>query len=163
MDTKKDTLKNPSLVYPFFSGMLYCTAFQELNLMSKCVKGHDSVTFLIFIDYESKSRAFNPLSSPEGQQEHGSQSNHHGAPHQGLESPAGYYGVTYNVMAEVLLSRYDLFVSHKMLTHVTTNLNSEELEGIYGNRIRSRMREMFNLLVFNQESNDKRNELIRNR
>lgn len=51
-------------------------------------------------------------------------------------------------MAEVLLSRYDLFVSNKMLTHVTTNLNSEELEGIYGNRIRSRMREMFNLIYF---------------
>ncbi|MGN6510925.1 MAG: hypothetical protein ACTHLD_15775 [Chitinophaga sp.] len=74
----------------------------------------------------------------------------------GLESPAGYYGVTYNVMAEVLLSRYDFFVSHKMLTHVTTNLNSEELEGIYGNRVRSRMREMFNLISFNIDSNDKR-------
>lgn len=74
----------------------------------------------------------------------------------GLEQVTTFWGNSCNVMAEVLLTRYDLFVSHKMITHVTTNLNSGELEGRYGDRVRSRMREMFNLVVFNETSVDKR-------
>jgi len=60
-------------------------------------------------------------------------------------------------MAEILLSRYDLFVSRYMRTHVTTNLSATELEGLYGNRVRSRMRKMFNLVFFDSNSLDKRN------
>ena len=45
---------------------------------------------------------------------------------------------------------------NKMITHVTTNLNSQELEEVYGNRLRSRMRAMFNLIAFSCESADKR-------
>lgn len=74
----------------------------------------------------------------------------------GLETPITFWGNSCNVMAEILLSRYDLFISHKMITHVTTNLNSEELEAIYGNRLRSRMRAMFNLVSFHPETTDKR-------
>jgi DNA replication protein DnaC len=59
-------------------------------------------------------------------------------------------------MAEILLARSDLFVSKRMMTHITTNLSASELESIYGNRIRSRMREMFNLVAFDRESKDKR-------
>ncbi len=73
----------------------------------------------------------------------------------GVENNLKYYGNECNVMAEVLLSRYDLLVSHAMRTHITTNLNSSEIESIYGNRVRSRMREMFNLIVFGNGS-DKR-------
>ena len=74
----------------------------------------------------------------------------------GVETTGHYFGQDCNVMAEILLSRYDLFISHKMITHVTTNLNSTELEKAYGNRVRSRMREMFNLIAFNTETTDKR-------
>ena len=74
----------------------------------------------------------------------------------GLE-PLGYhYGNSSNVMAEILLSRYNYFISRRMITHITTNLNSSELESIYGNRIRSRMREMFNQIIFSNTSTDKR-------
>jgi len=59
-------------------------------------------------------------------------------------------------MAEILLARYDLFTTKGMLTHVTTNLSASELEAIYGNRIRSRMREMFNLVAFDKKAKDKR-------
>jgi DNA replication protein DnaC len=55
-----------------------------------------------------------------------------------------------------LLSRYDLFVSRGIPTHVTTNLSASELEEKYGNRLRSRMREMFNLVAFDKNSKDKR-------
>ncbi|MGQ1787508.1 ATPase [Saccharicrinis sp. GN24d3] len=74
----------------------------------------------------------------------------------GIEQPVGYYGNECNVMAEILLSRYDHFVSHNMLTHMTTNLSASELEKLYGNRVRSRMREMFNLVSFDREIKDKR-------
>lgn len=74
----------------------------------------------------------------------------------GLEQTPKYHGNECNVMAEILLARYDLFVTKHMLTHITTNLSASELEGIYGNRIRSRMREMFNLVAFDRNARDKR-------
>jgi energy-coupling factor transporter ATP-binding protein EcfA2 len=74
----------------------------------------------------------------------------------GLEQTPKYYGNECNVMAEILLNRYDLFVSKRMMTHITTNLSASELESIYGNRIRSRMREMFNLVAFDRDTKDKR-------
>ena len=59
-------------------------------------------------------------------------------------------------MAEILLSRYDIFVSKKILTHITTNLSASEIEAIYGNRVRSRLRAMFNLIAFDKSTPDKR-------
>lgn len=62
----------------------------------------------------------------------------------GTEQSLKYYGNECNVMAEVLLSRYERFVSQSIKTHITTNLSATEIEALYGNRVRSRMREMFN-------------------
>lgn len=74
----------------------------------------------------------------------------------GIDSSIKYYGNDTNVMGEILLNRYDLFVNNNMLTHATTNLNADELENLYGNRVRSRMREMFNLISFKNNTPDKR-------
>ena len=74
----------------------------------------------------------------------------------GVEQNAKLYGNDCNVMAEILLDRYDQFVRHGMLTHMTTNLNAEELEQLYGDRVRSRLREMFNLVCFPPEAKDRR-------
>lgn len=74
----------------------------------------------------------------------------------GLEPNFKHFGNEANVMAEILLSRYPLFLHEKMLTHATTNLSSDELEKLYGNRVRSRMREMFNLIAFGDDAIDKR-------
>jgi len=74
----------------------------------------------------------------------------------GAESTFKYYGNQCNVMGEILLSRYDHFISNHMLTHATTNLSASELEDYYGNRVRSRMREMFNLIAFDGGAKDKR-------
>ena len=74
----------------------------------------------------------------------------------GTESALKYYGNECNAMAEVLLSRYDLYVSHRLITHLTTNLSASEIEAIYGIRVRSRLREMFNLIAFDVNSPDKR-------
>jgi DNA replication protein DnaC len=74
----------------------------------------------------------------------------------GTESNLKYYGNECNVMAEILLSRYDLYIHRNMITHTTTNLNSDEIESMYGTRVRSRMREMFNLIAFDKNACDKR-------
>ncbi|MEN7551839.1 ATP-binding protein [Rapidithrix thailandica] len=74
----------------------------------------------------------------------------------GLEPPVRHFGNELNIMAEVLLGRYELFVNQGMLTHATTNLSARELEAFYGNRVRSRLRSMMNLVSFGQEAVDKR-------
>jgi len=74
----------------------------------------------------------------------------------GAESTLKYYGNQCNVMGEILLSRYDHFINNHMITHATTNLSASELENYYGNRVRSRMREMFNLIAFDSLAKDKR-------
>jgi energy-coupling factor transporter ATP-binding protein EcfA2 len=74
----------------------------------------------------------------------------------GTENHLKFYGVECNVMAEILLSRYDQFCLQGLQTHLTTNLTSMDIEEQYGKRVRSRMREMFNLLAFDCGSKDKR-------
>jgi hypothetical protein len=66
----------------------------------------------------------------------------------GAEQSLKYYGNECNIIAEIILSRYDQFISQDMLTHITTNLSASEIETAYGSRVRSRMREMFNLIAF---------------
>lgn len=74
----------------------------------------------------------------------------------GVEPIGRHYGKDCNVMGEILLSRYDLFLECHIKTHATTNLNAQELEERYGNRVRSRMRELFNLIAFSNSTADKR-------
>lgn len=74
----------------------------------------------------------------------------------GVEPSGVHFGKECNVMREILLSRYELFVDFKHKTYATTNLNAAELEERYGIRVRSRMRELFNLVAFDKGSKDKR-------
>jgi DNA polymerase III delta prime subunit len=74
----------------------------------------------------------------------------------GVEKSASYYGNRTNVMGEIILSSYDRFKTNNRLNHITTNLSAKEIEQLYGNRVRSRMREMYNLIPFPNNSKDKR-------
>ena len=74
----------------------------------------------------------------------------------GIEPKGRHYGNECNVLGEVMLSRYEIFQKFRIKTHATTNLNARELELLYGCRVRSRMRQMFNLIAFPKESKDKR-------
>lgn len=82
----------------------------------------------------------------------------------GVEPTGKHFGKECNVIGEILLSRYEMYLKANKLksrglqlkTHATTNLNADELEEKYGNRVRSRMREMFNLISFEADSQDKR-------
>lgn len=49
-----------------------------------------------------------------------------------------------------------IYSSQKLKTHITTNLSATEIEKNYGNRVRSRLREMVNLIAFEKSAQDKR-------
>lgn len=74
----------------------------------------------------------------------------------GVEPTGKFFGKDCNVMGEVLLSRFELLIKYNIRTHATTNLNALELEERYGSRVRSRMRQLFNLIAFKEDSLDKR-------
>lgn len=74
----------------------------------------------------------------------------------GVENNLKYFGNECNVMAEVLLSRYDIYIAKRILTHITTNLSASEIEQHYGSRVRSRLREQCNLIAFDNKAKDKR-------
>ncbi|WP_284651647.1 ATPase [Flavobacterium terrisoli] len=74
----------------------------------------------------------------------------------GTENNLKYFGNECNVMAEILLSRYDIFISKRIPTHLTTNLSASEIETHYGLRVRSRLRQMVNLITYDKNTIDKR-------
>lgn len=74
----------------------------------------------------------------------------------GAEPNGRFFGKDCNVMGELLLSRHELLLQSKIRTHATTNLIADEMEDRYGNRVRSRMRQMFNLVYFDKDTRDKR-------
>lgn len=74
----------------------------------------------------------------------------------GTEDMKKHFGNNSNVMAEVILNRYDGISKLANRTHITTNLTGNDIESIYGNRLRSRMREMFNMISFDKSSPDRR-------
>jgi DNA replication protein DnaC len=74
----------------------------------------------------------------------------------GVEQSIKHFGNECNVIGEILLSRYEYMKINKGKTHATTNLNANDLEKIYGNRVRSRLREMFNVITFPSTTPDKR-------
>ena len=74
----------------------------------------------------------------------------------GVEQTIKHFGNECNTLGEILLHRYDLMVNYGIVTHATTNLDANKLEAVYGNRVRSRLREMFNLVGFEKTSKDKR-------
>jgi DNA replication protein DnaC len=66
------------------------------------------------------------------------------------------YGNVYNLMADVLTSRYELYERHQTKTHLTSNLITEQIGNMYGARITDRLRSMCNLIFFPQNSESKR-------
>lgn len=78
----------------------------------------------------------------------------------GTDTPKKNYGNLKNTMGDILLARYDKLIVHKkispQMTHLTTNLSSDEIETIYGSRVRDRLREMFNWITFDPKSPSRR-------
>lgn len=73
----------------------------------------------------------------------------------GTEDTSANFGNRANVMEQVILSAYDR-VETRGRIHLTTNLTASEIEAKYGSRVRSRMREMFNIVSFPSNAVDRR-------
>jgi DNA replication protein DnaC len=67
----------------------------------------------------------------------------------GTEEIKNNYGNKKNVMADIIMAIYQKKDFSKY--HITTNLNPEEIEQRYGTRVKSRLREMFNVFVLTGE------------
>jgi len=70
--------------------------------------------------------------------------------------PAVHFKKERNLMLDVLDRRYDMGTRQARLTHLATNLTFDQVETMYGRRIRSRMREMFNVIKFDPKTPDRR-------
>lgn len=73
----------------------------------------------------------------------------------GTESDGKHYGKGKNVMADVILNRYDNGLAY-ISTHITTNLSADEVKTMYGSRVTDRIREMFNIIKFPSKSKSRR-------
>lgn len=62
------------------------------------------------------------------------------------------YGTVRNLVSDILILRYPLFQRGLVITHGTTNLNSESLETLYDPRLFDRMKEMFVFQIVRGES-----------
>lgn len=69
----------------------------------------------------------------------------------GTEETVTHFGNSCNVCAVLLMRRYETL---KYRTHATTNLDAKALRAFYGDRVYSRMREMFNTIHL--KGNDRR-------
>ena len=65
------------------------------------------------------------------------------------------WGNELNVMEEIMVNRYDAFVRHGLITHVTTNIPPHQIVTHYeSTRLESRIEEMFNIVEL--KGDDKR-------
>lgn len=73
----------------------------------------------------------------------------------GSEDKGRHFGNEIEVMKDLLEKIYN---NRPMIgnVHATSNESGDYIEGRYGNRVRSRMREMFNMIKFHKDSPDRR-------
>ena len=74
----------------------------------------------------------------------------------GTEMDARHFGKTMNIMETILLNRYDDSSLARPMTHVTTNLDANEIKERYGRRVFDRCRQMFNLISFPENASSRR-------
>lgn len=74
----------------------------------------------------------------------------------GVEENKKHFGDELNVMADILQRWYDKIGIGFNKIHATTNLTVEATEKRYGSRVRSRLRQMFNIIEFDSSIQDKR-------
>jgi DNA replication protein DnaC len=73
----------------------------------------------------------------------------------GTEANGKHFGKEKNVMAEIILNRYDNQIAFPC-THITTNLSADKIREQYGTRVTDRMREMFNIITFDKNAKSRR-------
>ncbi|WP_329806343.1 hypothetical protein [Flavobacterium facile] len=74
----------------------------------------------------------------------------------GTEQQIKHFGNDSNVLAKIIINRYEQFVENKTVTHLTTNLSMLEIEKLYGSMVSTKIKQMFNVISFNSDTIDKR-------
>jgi len=69
----------------------------------------------------------------------------------GTETDGKHYGKTQNVFKDIMELRYNQFKYNGTKTHISTNLNFDQFKERYGDRMASRLYEMFNVIIFEGE------------
>ncbi len=67
----------------------------------------------------------------------------------GAEDIGKYYGNSVEIFEKIIYQRYDIFRDEQIRTHLTTNLNNEQLKAKYGERAYDRLKEMINTVNWN--------------
>jgi DNA replication protein DnaC len=65
----------------------------------------------------------------------------------GTESKAWHYGKQVDIFKTILEERYNTFINKGIKTHISTNLTIDEISKRYGERVESRLYEMFNIVI----------------
>lgn len=73
----------------------------------------------------------------------------------GTEDNSKFYGKEKNMMAEIILNRYDSKLPYNS-THITTNLTAKDIKEIYGTRVTDRLKEMVNIIAFDPQAKSRR-------
>lgn len=73
----------------------------------------------------------------------------------GAERTQKHFGNAENTMAEIILDRYDHFIHHRLMTNFTSNHTRQELETIYGDRVKSRLDQMCSFIPLGVEPDSK--------
>lgn len=73
----------------------------------------------------------------------------------GTEDNSKHYGKERNVMAEIILNRYDNRLPMNS-THITTNLTGKQITERYGTRVTDRIKQMFNIIQFDVNAKSRR-------
>lgn len=74
----------------------------------------------------------------------------------GTEQQIKHFANDSNVVAKIILNRYEQFVENKTVTHLTTNLSMLEIEKLYGSMVSTKIKQMFNVISFNSDTIDKK-------
>jgi DNA replication protein DnaC len=72
----------------------------------------------------------------------------------GSENKGKHYGKDEEVFKTILEERYNQFIDFDLKTHLTSNLTLNQIKERYGQRVYSRIHEMFNIVVL--DGNDRR-------
>jgi hypothetical protein len=73
----------------------------------------------------------------------------------GTESNSKHFGKEKNMMAEIILNRYDRKLPY-VSTHITTNLTAADIKEQYGTRVTDRLKEMMNIITFGPDVKSRR-------
>lgn len=65
----------------------------------------------------------------------------------GSENIGKHYGKTEEVFKTIIEERYNLFINKRVPTYLTSNLSLSQIKNRYGDRVSSRINEMFNVIV----------------